>query len=166
MRAAPLSTNRPAPHRLERADHVAGGWSFDDDSCVTPPRAMPLQHACCPLSTDSDAARDTDALVYHEKLAVITRNEPHPAPKPGRVEDFHVHARAGELANERTRCSARTDPVEQEPSRSATLDGSGQRLAKAPSHLVGPEDVALERNRSSSLVDELDHGVEGCGSVA
>src|SRR4051794_6597601 len=100
MRAAPLASDRPAPHRFERGKHVASGRALDDHRGVAPARAVRFEDPCRPFASNAHAAGDADALVDDEELPVISRDKTEPGTEPGLVEDLNVDSGARDLSNE------------------------------------------------------------------
>src|SRR5207302_179767 len=123
--------------------------------------AMCLLHAGRPLDADADAAGDADRRVDDEELAVVARDEPEEGVESWRAEDCDLDAASLELLEKVPRDAAHADPVEQQPHPDAASDGAPERLAHAPSDLVGSEDVALEIDRAVRLIDQFDHRLEG-----
>src|SRR5262245_53218515 len=103
MRAATLLSFRAAPHALERLNHVLRRGSIGRHRGVAPTWPARTKNSSRPLVTDVQTAGDADAVVDDEQLAVIARDESHPASEPERVEDREVDARLADASQKRAR---------------------------------------------------------------
>ena len=129
--------------------------------------AVALVHAGRPFAADADAAGDADRSVDDEQLAVIARDEPEPARKPGRVEDATSTPGRFSALMKLPRRAAAADPVEEQPNRDAArrrARSARRRSARRPRRSGRCSSRA--RPTSARAVDELEHRVEGRRAVA
>ena len=149
-------------------DRLDGGdrRPFDLDDGVVPVAAAVGQ--ADPVVGDVEAAREGDAAVAHQRLAVIApqqRPEAGPPEAVAVVRD-HVHAVPAHAVEELGRRVAAADEVVEQPHLDAPARGARQRIGELPSDGVVAENVHLERDARPRRFDRVQPGGERLDAVA
>src|SRR5439155_7916018 len=100
-----------------------------------------------------------------EQLGVLAGDGPDPRRDPRRVEDAHLDAALAQVGKELPRLAAPAYPVREHAHMNAASCGACQRVEETLTDFVGAKDVALDRDRPSGVMNELEHLIEGLGPV-
>ena len=137
--------------------------------CVRPCLAIEtddFQNARRPFEADTHTAGDSDGAVGHEQLAMVARNGTEPTMKSRRIEDRDLHAGAPQFVQERARCSADADPVEQEPHVLHPASPRQRGRRRSVRRLRRSGRCSSRARCHSRALDEIDHRVESRRAVA
>ena len=119
----------------------------------------------CPWGGDAHSAREPDAAVHDQQLAVRSVVHARQMRPMRRVKAPDLNARSGHLIDHRRVHPGTAQPVQQDVALHPASCGTGQRARKLLADGARPVDAGLEGDRVLCIVDGLEHRREDLVTV-